>query len=213
MKNKWSKVSIIILGGAAICLGSVLSGNVHAASFITCNDGSTYDISGKLTPNNGCAILDPLNGAANDSLATVNADAWFGMNDWKFDGKWNSPPPTGGSWTDTSALFNWTGGAQTGTFTYVGPSASIGPVLFIFKDGGSTNLVGYMQNVPASGSYSSPFVEPPFTFPGSGARDVSHISVYYKGDLPLQAIPEPSTVLLFGSGLVGLGLWRWKKKV
>ena len=24
-------------------------------------------------------------------------------------------------------------------------------------------------------------------------------------------IPEPSTVLLFGTGLAGLGLWRWKK--
>ena len=26
-----------------------------------------------------------------------------------------------------------------------------------------------------------------------------------------QPIPEPSTVFLFGSGLVGVGLWRWKK--
>ena len=27
---------------------------------------------------------------------------------------------------------------------------------------------------------------------------------------PGNPIPEPSTVLLFGSGLAGLGLWRWK---
>ncbi|WP_447986129.1 PEP-CTERM sorting domain-containing protein [Nitrospira sp. Nam74] len=25
-------------------------------------------------------------------------------------------------------------------------------------------------------------------------------------------VPEPSTVVLLGSGVVALGLWRWRKK-
>lgn len=31
-------------------------------------------------------------------------------------------------------------------------------------------------------------------------------------DTELQAVPEPGTVLLFGTGLAGLGLWNWKRK-
>jgi len=31
-------------------------------------------------------------------------------------------------------------------------------------------------------------------------------------DTQLQAVPEPGTVLLFGTGLAGLGLWNWKRK-
>jgi hypothetical protein len=31
--------------------------------------------------------------------------------------------------------------------------------------------------------------------------------------LPYQVpVPEPSTVVLFASGVLGLGLWRWKKQ-
>jgi len=47
----------------------------------------------------------------------------------------------------------------------------------------------------------------------SWGADLSHLTIYAKDGVPVvppAAIPEPATVLLFGSGLAGLGFWRWK---
>ena len=198
------------LSAIALALGLTVAGQAHA-EFISCT-GTDYDISGKVSTATACTILAPLNGSQNDNPmpGVVNTESFFGITDWEFDGKWNSSD-TG--FVDTSDLFDFYGGGASGSFTYTG-SDSIEDIMFIFKDGAGTNLVGYLVTAD-DGTYNTPFTKLPFPLTGgSTVKNVSHISVYYRdgdGGTPPSQIPEPGTLLLLGAGLAGLGLARRRK--
>jgi len=207
MKNKTNSIrSIVSASALGMVMGVAMAGNASAA-FIACS-GTGYDISGKVSTATDCSILSPLNGHENDSSTLVNNKAFFGISDWLFDGKWNS---SGTGFVDTSGLFDFTGGGLSGSFSYVG-GTSIADILFIFKDGAGTNLVGYLVT-QAGGTYATPFTKPPFPLTGQATvKDTSHISVYYReGGSPPFQIPEPGMLLLVGAGLMGLGLARRRK--
>jgi len=209
MKNKTNSIrSIVSASALGMVMGMAVTSNASAA-FIECN-GSGYDISGKVSTATDCTILGPLNGHENDSLTLVNNEAFFGISDWLFDGKWGS---TVDGFVDGSGLFDFTGGGPSGSFNYVG-GASIADIMFIFKDGAGTNLVGYLVT-QAGGDYATPFTKLPFPLTGRATvKDTSHISVYYReadGGTPPSGVPEPGMLLLMGAGLMGLGLARRRK--
>jgi hypothetical protein len=187
-----------------------------SASTIPCT-GSGYDISNKVSGSSDCRILAPLDGKVNDNnLATVNTGDFFSITNWKSDGKYDDLDKTP---TDDSNLFNFTGDALTGTYSYVGGLPQPSDVMFVLKSGDGTNLVAYLLAHPyGTGTYSSPFTKPPFPLEEGGAsilHGISHISVYYRdgdgsGDEGGGKVPEPATLALFGLGLLGMSKLRRK---
>lgn len=202
---------------AAACLaGLAFCGSANAA--VQACSTPDYDISNRVTNSIDCTILSPLDGQVNDSVSppastyTVNVNNFFGFNTWNFDGKYENG-------SDSSSLFGFTGDGQSGTYTFTG-SSIYSQLMLVFKDGNDTNLVGYLLNVASpSGSYATPFTNPPFNLSGNAtSKDISHISVYFQsGDTgvpPTGNAPEPGTIAMLGLGLLSMGFIsrRTKKK-
>jgi hypothetical protein len=115
-----------------------------------------------------------------------------------------------------NAGYGGSGSGQSGTYditTAVGLITDpIANVMFVFKDGGSTTLVGYLIDLVdgLTGTWSTPFLNPPFGAPGDGSRDTSHISVYFQEGTSV--VPLPAALPLFGGALGILGLLGWRKR-
>lgn len=98
-----------------------------------------------------------------------------------------------------------------------GPAIGDTATLNVFSDAARTMLVGTSTFTipnpnPVDGNVanlsvqnpSSPILAASLTFStGDVGTGIDNIT--------FSTVPEPGTVLLFGSGLAGLGLWRWKK--
>lgn len=164
---------------------------VSAVTYTNC-PGS---ISGLVDNATGCEISSADQDFLNTDPITVNEDGgFFDMNTWIFGDKHDGVNATSGSYDFTGST-----GSDAGNSW-----------LLVFKSGSETTLVGYMVNA-LSGDWDSPFIEPPFLFPGNGPKDVSHISFYYKpGDEVV--IPLPASLPLLLGGLAGLGIISRRRK-
>lgn len=173
-----------------------------------------YDLSTKVETALDCDIGE----AKQDSVAenrplTVNTEAFFGFDDWKYDGKFES----GSTRPSTLASFTWDAGQQgfSGTYALSAAALQYENLMFVFKSGTGTTLVAYLLD-PASGGgvFSSPFIKPAFSLSGSSTeKAISHISVYYNGEArgTPGSVPEPASAALFALGALGFVARRRKQ--
>jgi hypothetical protein len=163
------------------------------ASFIA--DGTAKVFNGSDTAVSACQYLTPPDPSHVASVANINASGFFGLSDWTDNGQ-----------TQVN-LADGAGGS--GSWTINGVDFDAYDYMMVFKDGAHTNLIAFLFNEEfASGSWSTPFTDPPFSFPGaSTSRDVSHYSIVRRWNPDIE-IPEPGMIGLLGLGLAGIAVRR-----
>lgn len=191
-----------LLAGALAAGTALASLGTANAAIITCEATIATNVSGASACERSTTQDQDF---LNTNPITVNAEGgFFDFTDWQFFGKIGEegPPATGAG----------TGEGQSGTYDLDGFATLVNAddVMLIFKDGQGTFLVGYLL-ANLVGTWDSPFEEPPFDFNGASPKDVSHISVYFRGqDTP---VPTPGVVGLLGLGLLGLGVLARRRKL
>lgn len=110
-----------------------------------------------------------------------------------------------GAGSDTSLFDSYVTGAPAGEIKFL--QAIIGPFMVAIKAG---NYLGLYYFDDGRGFDIGDILS--FTIPAQEkGYGLSHVSIF-GGDTPTTQVPEPTTLALFGLGLVGLGLSRRRRK-
>ena len=186
-----------------------LVGFTVATALLFCLQNIAFAIpcgSGGVSGSSACQ-----DGADNNDFpapGTVNSEVFFGFDDWEYLNKYDVDEDK----YDQGSAYGWTvglGTPTTGTWSF-DPSVWVdfSDVMIVLKNGGNEMpdtsdkifFSGYLLNDGVtSGTWDS------------GAKALSHATLYARGG-GSEPVPEPATMLLFGTGLVGLVGFRVRKK-
>jgi len=172
-------------------------GGFSIVVLLTLGLANTVAATPMLDPCNGgdCTVLGLFTGT--DSAETISGIVGMSVTEiFKSD-----PPGLDGSGVTVTVDADMYSGTWSSLSYYID---------FVVVKAGNEYLIQDYLNLTGGGLATSGLWST-FGLENNGQQfEISHITFYAKTD-GLSAIPEPSTILLLGSGLVGLIGYRWKK--
>ncbi|MFV0439652.1 MAG: PEP-CTERM sorting domain-containing protein [Desulfopila sp.] len=202
MEEAVKKVLLTVLSVGLFSLLAASQAFCLSVTDMTLNGNDADAAYGYFSGNDDLSSVQGVVGSDFDYLAKYNIGG-SAVTGSELGGLTFSVTPTAG--TSGNYTLNWTGTLQyvpsDYDFAFVLKGATTW-ALYTFDDVSIASSPGYLN-----GTY-----EITFTNNGGNFPDLSHMSVYGRVD-PGNAVPEPATMLLFGTGLASLaGLRRRMKK-